>query len=130
MVQHPYRLVGVCHLLHESLQSNVAFSYAHLFCCCTGKPLSEFAGGTAIPKEDLLYLPCDVLVPAAIGGVIDKDNADKLQCKFVAEAANGPTTPEVRQQAFVSLSVILGEMWRGGGRSCSAHTWQRQATHP
>jgi glutamate dehydrogenase/leucine dehydrogenase len=51
-----------------------------------------------MPKEELLYMPCDVLVPAAIGGVIDKDNAGWLQCKFVAEAANGPTTPEVRGQ--------------------------------
>jgi glutamate dehydrogenase (NAD(P)+) len=61
-----------------------------------GKQLVEFGGGGAMPKEELLYMPCDVLVPAAIGGVIDKDNAGRLQCKFVAEAANGPTTPEVR----------------------------------
>jgi glutamate dehydrogenase/leucine dehydrogenase len=58
-----------------------------------------------IPKEELLYLPCDVLIPAAIGGVIDASNAGKLQCKFVAEAANGPTTPEVG----------WGVVWGGGG---------------
>ncbi len=60
-----------------------------------GKRIDEFGGGTVIPKDELLYLPCDVLIPAAIGGVIDANNAGKLQCKFVAEAANGPTTPEV-----------------------------------
>lgn len=68
-----------------------------------GKRLDEFEGGTVIPKEDLLYLPCDVLIPAAIGGVIDEDNAGKLQCKFVAEAANGPTTPGVSCTVTVSL---------------------------
>jgi glutamate dehydrogenase (NAD(P)+) len=54
-----------------------------------------------LPKEELLYLPCDVLIPAAIGGVITAETAPKLQCKFVAEAANGPTTPEVRGAARI-----------------------------
>jgi glutamate dehydrogenase/leucine dehydrogenase len=52
-------------------------------------------------------MPCDVLVPAAIGGVIDKDNAGRLQCKFVAEAANGPTTPEVRGPCRVCACLDL-----------------------
>jgi hypothetical protein len=70
-----------------------------------GKQLVEFGGGGAMPKEELLYMPCDVMVPAAIGGVIDKANADKLQCKFVAEAANGPTTPEVRSGVMKSFII-------------------------
>lgn len=49
-----------------------------------------------MPAKDLLAVPCDVLMPAAIGGVITEENAGSLQCKFVVEAANGPTTPEVR----------------------------------
>lgn len=53
------------------------------------------SGGAAIPKDDILYMPCDVLIPAAIGGVIDETNAGRLSCKYVAEAANGPTTPQV-----------------------------------
>jgi hypothetical protein len=68
-------------------------------------------------------MPCDVLVPAAIGGVIDKDNAARLQCKFVAEAANGPTTPEVSELFVVhaclgslqsAVLVVLGQLalWR------------------
>ena len=46
--------------------------------CCS---LSSFAGGVVIPKESVLTVPCDVLIPAAIGGVIDEDNARDLQCK-------------------------------------------------
>ena len=57
-----------------------------------------------IPKDDLLNIPCDVLVPAAIGGVITKETAPLIQCQFVAEAANGPTTPEVG----LLLSVGVG----------------------
>jgi glutamate dehydrogenase (NAD(P)+) len=43
--------------------------------------LASFAGGVVIPKESVLSVPCDVLIPAAIGGVIDEDNARDLQCK-------------------------------------------------
>jgi hypothetical protein len=48
-----------------------------------------------MPAKELLSVPCDVLMPAAIGGVITDANAASLNCKFVVEAANGPTTPEV-----------------------------------
>mmetsp|Transcript_46445 Transcript_46445/g.116150 ORF Transcript_46445/g.116150 Transcript_46445/m.116150 type:complete len:450 (+) Transcript_46445:100-1449(+) len=56
--------------------------------------LSGFPGGSVMQVEEVLYTPCDVLVPAAVGGVINAGNAANLQCKWVAEAANGPITPE------------------------------------
>ncbi len=46
-------------------------------------------------KDSVLYKTCDVLVPAAIGNVITSENANKLNCQYVVEAANGPTTPNV-----------------------------------
>jgi glutamate dehydrogenase/leucine dehydrogenase len=72
---------------------------------CPGKPLDAFGGGTTIPKDELLYLPCDVLIPAAIGGVITEDNAARLACQFVVEAANGPTTPGVSGRARARVCV-------------------------
>ncbi|WP_348519868.1 Glu/Leu/Phe/Val dehydrogenase [Bacillus sp. 165] len=47
-----------------------------------------------ISNQELLEKECDVLIPAAIGGVITKKNASRLNCKIVIEAANGPTTKE------------------------------------
>lgn len=47
-----------------------------------------------IPNQELLEKECDVLIPAAIGGVITKNNAERLGCKIVIEAANGPTTKD------------------------------------
>ncbi|MFZ9681918.1 MAG: Glu/Leu/Phe/Val family dehydrogenase, partial [Cephaloticoccus sp.] len=54
--------------------------------------LKDFDGGEAISNEDLLTLKCTVLIPAALQRVITPAVAAKLQCKVLAEAANGPTT--------------------------------------
>jgi len=50
--------------------------------------------GDKITNEELLELKCDVLVPAALEMQITKANAGRLQCRILAEGANGPTTPE------------------------------------
>jgi glutamate dehydrogenase (NAD(P)+) len=56
--------------------------------------VSGFAGAEAITNEELLEIDCDVLVPAAIEGVITVKNADKIKAKVVCEGANGPITFE------------------------------------
>lgn len=86
--------------------------------------LASFPDATAIPKEDILTVPCDVLIPAAIGGVITGANAGDLNCKIVVEAANGPTTPEadqiMRQRGIVALPDIYTN---GGGVTVSFFEW-------
>ena len=64
-----------------------------------------------------MTVPCDVLVPAAIGGVIHEGNADQLQCKFVVEAANGPTTPEGDQKLRSRGIDVLPDIYTNGGTS-------------
>jgi glutamate dehydrogenase (NAD(P)+) len=53
-----------------------------------------FPGSEPISNAELLELPCDILVPAAIGGQLTVHNADRIRARVVAEGANGPTTPE------------------------------------
>jgi glutamate dehydrogenase (NAD(P)+) len=53
-----------------------------------------FPGGEAIENSELLEIECDVLVPAAIEGVVSVKNADKVKARIVCEAANGPVTFE------------------------------------
>ncbi|MGE7766963.1 Glu/Leu/Phe/Val family dehydrogenase [Peribacillus sp. NPDC096540] len=48
----------------------------------------------SLSNQELLEKECDVLIPAAISGVINKDNVERLQCEIIIEAANGPTTKE------------------------------------
>ena len=52
-----------------------------------------FPGADAVTNEELLELPCDVLIPAAIEKVIHERNADKINARIVLEAANHPVTP-------------------------------------
>ncbi len=56
--------------------------------------LSGWSGGDSISNEELLVQPCEVLIPAALERVITGENAGKLQCRILCEAANGPTTNE------------------------------------
>jgi glutamate dehydrogenase (NAD(P)+) len=53
-----------------------------------------FEDADFVTNDELLELPCDVLIPAALEGQITENNADNIQADFIIEAANGPTTPE------------------------------------
>lgn len=53
---------------------------------------ADVPGCEPVDGDELLELPCEILVPAALGGVITEENADRLRCALVVEAANGPTT--------------------------------------
>ncbi len=58
-----------------------------------GKP-GDYRNGDNVTNEELLKLECDILIPAALGRVITKENAPNLKCKIVVEGANGPTTAD------------------------------------
>jgi glutamate dehydrogenase/leucine dehydrogenase len=58
------------------------------------RTVGGFKGGQSLAGNDIWKIPCEFMIPAALGGVITKeDNVDQLDCKMVVEAANGPTTP-------------------------------------
>ncbi len=54
----------------------------------------DFPGARTVTNEELLELPCDILVPAALEGQIHRENARRIRARVVVEGANGPTTPE------------------------------------
>jgi glutamate dehydrogenase (NAD(P)+) len=58
-----------------------------------GGKITEFEGAEPIAADELLEVSCDVLIPAALGGMIHQGNADRLQCRMLVEGANSPTTP-------------------------------------
>ena len=56
------------------------------------RSIEGFEGGEKITNEELIELECDILVPAALGGVINQDNAAKIRTRMIVEAANSPVT--------------------------------------
>jgi glutamate dehydrogenase (NAD(P)+) len=90
------------------------------------KTLENFPQGERIKAEDFLTLPCDVLVPAAIERVIHASNAALLRCRVLAEAANGPTTPEadeVLDKRRDEIFVIPDVLCNAGGVITSYFEW-------
>jgi glutamate dehydrogenase (NAD(P)+) len=88
--------------------------------------LVGFPGAETISADDLLTLRCDVLVPAAVEGVITERNAGKLQCRILAEGANGPTTPAADRILFErwnEIFVIPDILCNAGGVIVSYFEW-------
>jgi glutamate dehydrogenase (NAD(P)+) len=89
------------------------------------KTVRDFPGAEPITNVELLTLPCDILVPAALERQITEANAGKLQCRILAEAANGPTTPEAdrileqRNEIFVIPDILCN----AGGVVVSYFEW-------
>jgi glutamate dehydrogenase (NAD(P)+) len=89
------------------------------------KSVKAFPEAEPITNEQLLILPCDILVPAALERQITETNAGKIKCRILAEAANGPTTPEAdailneRPEIFVIPDVLCN----AGGVVVSYFEW-------
>ena len=88
--------------------------------------LKGFADQAEIPPRELLAQPCDVLAPCAIERVIDAEIAAKLDCRVIAEGANGPTTPEadlVIAKRNDEIFVIPDILCNAGGVIVSYFEW-------
>lgn len=86
--------------------------------------IREYGEKYYISNEDLLELDVDVLVPAALENVITAKNADRIKAKIVAEAANGPTTPEADRVLWShDITVIPDVLANAGGVTVSYFEW-------
>jgi glutamate dehydrogenase (NAD(P)+) len=95
-----------------------------------GGKLADFPGAEAISPGDLYEIPCDVFVPAALGGMIHPDNADLLDCKMIVEGANNPTTFEADEILDEKGIVVIPDlMANAGGVVASYFEWVQNLQH-
>jgi glutamate dehydrogenase/leucine dehydrogenase len=88
------------------------------------KSIRGFPGSTEINNDELLTTECTILIPAALENQITKDNASRIKTKIVAEAANGPTTPEADQVLYENnILVIPDVLANSGGVTVSYFEW-------
>lgn len=72
-------------------------------------------GTQEITNEELLELECDVLVPSALENVITRKNSQNINCKIIAELANGPTTPAGDQILFKNDIIVIPDFLCNAG---------------
>ena len=95
-----------------------------------GNRLEGYAGAKKLPSEALLELDVDLLIPAALGDVITKENAGRIRAKTIIEAANGPIDPEADEILSAKKVTILPDILaNAGGVTVSYFEWVQNRQH-
>jgi glutamate dehydrogenase (NAD(P)+) len=121
-----YKIVGVADI-HGALYNEKGFDVPKLldWAQVQRKPLAEFpGGGVQFSPAEVIFEPCDILIPAAIENQITSKNAHRVQTRILCEGANGPTTPVaddvLRDKDVFIIPDILAN---AGGVTVSYFEW-------
>lgn len=93
--------------------------------------LDGFKGSKTLKRNtDVLEEECDILIPAALENQIHKDNAARVKTKIIAEAANGPVTPEAEAILLKKKVVVVPDIYlNAGGVTVSYFEWLKNLSH-
>jgi glutamate dehydrogenase (NAD(P)+) len=91
----------------------------------------DFPGANNFKKNmDALEMECDILIPAALENVINKENAPRVKAKIIGEAANGPLTPEADEEFIRRGIIVVPDMYlNAGGVTVSYFEWLKNLSH-
>jgi len=121
-----YKIIGLADI-HGGLYNDKGFDVPKVVEWVYGqrKALPDFpGGGEKLSAQEVLFRPCDILVPAATENQITTQNAERVDCRILCEGANGPTTshadPIIEKKGIFVIPDILGN---AGGVTVSYFEW-------
>ena len=124
MYESEYTITGISDVTggyHNAEGIDIPAAISHML---EHRSLKGFTGGKKISNDELLALDCDLLVPAALGGVITHENVDSIKAKYIVEGANGPIDADaddmLHQRGVAVLPDILAN---AGGVTVSYFEW-------
>lgn len=108
----------------EGIDAQALMAYVHENPKNLKRSVLGFPGAQTFSKKEFWEIPADILVPAALGGEITGEVAEKLKVKLIAEGANGPTTPDAdRVLTQRGIDLIPDIMCNAGGVTVSYYEW-------
>ncbi len=118
------KIVGISDVNGAIYNKNGIDPYAVLQHMKKTRTVIDYPDVERVSNHELLELPCDILVPAALEKQITDTNADRIRPKILAEGANGPTTPEADEILFANnVFVIPDILANAGGVTVSYFEW-------
>src|SRR5260370_9140193 len=93
--------------------------------------IKNFPGAETLPGPDSIWdVPCDILIPAALENQVTLENCDRINCKILAEAANGPTPPGPEERLHGRGVFIIPDIFlNAGGVTVSYFEWGKNLSH-
>lgn len=96
----------------------------------TNRTLEGWTGADKVTGEVLLTTPCDILIPAALGGVLTKEIAKDVKASIIVEGANGPTTPDADEIFHTKGIHVIPDIYaNAGGVTVSYFEWAQNMQH-
>jgi glutamate dehydrogenase (NAD(P)+) len=89
--------------------------------CEGGGGVRAFEAGDAVGRDELLEVPCDILIPAAVGGVIHEQNAERIRAQLIVEGANGPVTARADAILAARGRTVVPDLLANAGGVIASH---------
>lgn len=124
MSESEFQIIGISDVSGGYVNPDGIDMPAALHYVIENRTLAGFSGGQKMTNEQLLELDCDLLIPAALGGVITVDNVDNIKAKLIVEGANGPIDADADDLLYErGVKVLPDVLANAGGVTVSYFEW-------